>query len=162
MINSLLEDEMIETTEKLKIKFRDATIKDLKEIQKIERLCFKYPYPTYYMRALLETLADTAIVAEIENEIIGYIFARVEIGNIGHIISIAVHPQWRKRGIGTALMLEAMSKLKSLGCSLVYLEVRISNYSAIKLYKKLGFRIVKRLKRYYRDGEDAYKMERKI
>ncbi|RLF92812.1 hypothetical protein DRN52_07420, partial [Thermococci archaeon] len=69
MINSLLEDEMIETTEKLKIKFRDATIKDLKEIQKIERLCFKYPYPTYYMRALLETLADTAIVAEIENEI---------------------------------------------------------------------------------------------
>ncbi len=146
------------------IKVRDATINDLEEIQRIERLSFKYPYPTYYMKALLEGLADFFLVAEIKPKggIIGYVVARIERNSMGHIISIAVDPSWRNRGIGSLLMKEAIKKLKDVGCSIVFLEVRVSNAPAISLYKKLGFKITERIVGYYRDGEDAFIMVKDI
>lgn len=143
----------------INVKFRKTRVKDLEQIQRIEQLSFKNPYPPYYMKALIESLSDISIVAEIGSKIIGYIFARVEFGRIGHIITIAVDPSYRRRGIGEKLMKEALSALRKLGCSSVYLEVRVSNNPAINLYKKLGFKIRSRVKRYYRDGEDAFIMD---
>jgi len=148
--------------EKVILSIRDATSEDLREIQKIERKSFKDPYPSFYMRALLEGLADIFLVAEIEDKIIGYVIARVEFGYVGHIISIAVDPEWRRRGVGTLLMIKVMERLKRYGCESVYLEVRTSNEPAIRMYEKLGFRIEKTLLRYYRDGEDAFVMSRQL
>jgi ribosomal-protein-alanine N-acetyltransferase len=48
------------------------------------------------------------------------------------------------------------------GAEAVYLEVRVSNKEAISLYKKLGFEEVRIVKEYYRDGEDAYVMVKKL
>ncbi len=144
------------------IKLRRATINDLPAIQRIERLSFRDPYPPYYTKALLESLADISLIAEINEKIVGYIFSRIEYGDTGHIISIAVDPRWRRRGIGKALMLEAMKLLKNAGCESVYLEVRVSNHIAINLYRNLGFKIIKRIPRYYRDGEDAFLMQRSL
>lgn len=105
-----------------------------------------------------------------KGEIVGYIMCRVEFGfsNIkrgfakkGHIISIAVIPEARRKGIGTSLMVNAMKALKEYyKVDEYYLEVRVSNYPAINLYKKLGFKPVRILKGYYVDGEDAYLMAR--
>jgi ribosomal-protein-alanine N-acetyltransferase len=70
-----------------------------------------------------------------------------------------VLPEHRRRGLGRALMLEAMRALKNdYGCDEIYLEVRVSNYPAINLYKSLGLKIVDTIKHYYLDGEDAYVM----
>jgi ribosomal-protein-alanine N-acetyltransferase len=55
-------------------------------------------------------------------------------------------------------MLEAINGLASRKCDEIYLEVRVSNDLAIKMYQKLGFYIKSRLHAYYRDGEDAYLM----
>ncbi|RLE67442.1 MAG: hypothetical protein DRJ43_07425 [Thermoprotei archaeon] len=74
------------------------------------------------------------------------------------MISIAVHPEWRRRGVGKRLMLQLLEKMRRMGVRWVRLEVRVSNEAAINLYRRLGFSIEGVLKGYYRDGEDAYLM----
>ena len=64
----------------------------------------------------------------------------------------------RGKKVGTMLMEEAINGLVSRRTEEVYLEVRVSNSSAIKMYEKLNFKVRSRLKSYYRDGEDAYLM----
>ena len=105
-----------------------------------------------------------------DGEVVGYVMTRIEWGlgfiermltKRAHIISIAVLEGYRRRGIGRALMVEAMSASKYVyKAREMYLEVRISNIPAISLYEKLGFKKVKVIPFYYRDGEDAYVMAR--
>lgn len=146
----------------INIKLRKARIEDLDLIQRIENLSFKNPYPPYYTKALLESLSDVSLVSEVEGKIVGYIFARVEYKSVGHIITIAVDPRYRRMGIGEKLMRAALSILRKFSCISVYLEVRVSNKPAINLYKKLGFTIKRRLSKYYRDGEDAFLMVKSL
>lgn len=78
------------------------------------------------------------------------------LGDDAHIISIAVHPGWRKRGLAEWLMLELTALAWSQGATEVTLEMRASNVAADALYHKLGFQEIGRRKRYYRDNnEDA-------
>jgi len=147
-------------TEK-EIRFRRAKFDDLPIIQQIERLSFSTPYSTFYMRSLLNN-ADIYYVAEYEGKIVGYIIARKENNKLGHIISIAVHPDYRRIGLGTVLMKKAEDSLRNLGCYRVYLEVRVSNKPAIQLYKKLGYIIVRTIPSYYSDGEDAFLMVKSL
>jgi len=74
----------------------------------------------------------------------------------GHITTIAVHRDYRGRGIGELLLLGLIDQAYDLGASQLTLEVRVSNTVAQKLYVKYGFRILGDRKRYYTDnGEDA-------
>lgn len=107
------------------------------------------------------------LVAEMDGKIVGYAMCRLEYGisslkfgfsHKGHVISVAVIPEYRKQGIGRALMNEAMAAMNGYGSSEYYLEVRVSNLPAVAMYQKLGYRIAKRLRGYYMDGEDAYLM----
>lgn len=77
-------------------------------------------------------------------------------GDDAHIIAIAVHPGWRKRGLAEWLMLELAALAWQQGATVVTLEMRASNIAARALYRKLGFQEVGRRKHYYRDNnEDA-------
>ena len=77
----------------------------------------------------------------------------------GHITSVGVRQLHRGQGIGELLVIGAVEASKLLNCRAVTLEVRVSNEIAQNLYKKYGFKIVGRRKRYYSDnGEDAYIM----
>jgi ribosomal-protein-alanine N-acetyltransferase len=76
-----------------------------------------------------------------------------------HIATIAVHPQWRGRGLGELLLLSMLDRGAELGASRATLEVRVSNSTAQGLYQKYAFAVVSRRKRYYADNnEDAYIM----
>lgn len=76
-----------------------------------------------------------------------------------HIYTIAVHPQWRGRGLGELLLLTLMERGMKLGADRATLEVRVSNRIAQELYSKYGFEIVSQRKGYYSDSnEDAYIM----
>ena len=73
--------------------------------------------------------------------------------------NIAVMEKYRRKGIGNELITQAMSRGRKLyDCNEGYLEVRVSNESAIGLYSKLEFSKVKRNYGYYLDGEDAWVM----
>lgn len=121
---------------------------------------------------LYERFPETFIVAEVYGEVAGYIMCRIETGlpdfglfgiaKRGHVISIAVLPQYQRKGIGQALMQDAMQRMRTYKAKECYLEVRASNTPAINLYKKLGFETSRTVHGYYADGEDAAVMTRKL
>jgi ribosomal-protein-alanine N-acetyltransferase len=76
----------------------------------------------------------------------------------GHVVSVAVLDEYRKKGIGKVLVEESINGVKIKKCDEFYLEVRCSNTDAVRLYERLGFVIRQQLNAYYRDGEDAYLM----
>jgi len=76
----------------------------------------------------------------------------------GHVVSIAVLEEFRKKGIGRVLVEESINGILLKKCDEFYLEVRCSNTEAVRLYEKLEFVIKQQLNVYYRDGEDAFLM----
>jgi ribosomal-protein-alanine N-acetyltransferase len=125
-------------------------------------------YSDYFFQSLLRELPEAFIVAEFHDNVIGYIMCKIEFGfsnfrklgfvKKGHVVSVAVLDQHRGKGVGKALMLEGINGVVSRKSDEIYLEVRISNIQAIRMYQDLGFQIKSRLRSYYRDGEDAYLM----
>jgi ribosomal-protein-alanine N-acetyltransferase len=93
-----------------------------------------------------------------ESQVIGYVGFRLWSAEV-HISTIAVHPDWRGRGLGELLLLTALEQALELEASMVSLEVRASNRVAQNLYRKYGFRFVRVHRGYYRNGEDAWLME---
>ncbi len=141
-----------------KVILRYVRISDLNEIYEIERLSFKYPYPYSLLYTLARTYQDTFIVAEHNGRVVGYVIASLREHGIGHILNIAVHPDYRRKGLGLILMNTIMNILKDKGARIFRLEVAVSNIPAKNLYEKLGFRVQCRIKDYYEDGEDCYVM----
>jgi ribosomal-protein-alanine N-acetyltransferase len=145
---------------------------DLDRVMHINRTCLPENYATYFFLDLHERFPETFIVAEENNQIVGYIMCRIETGlpdfrsfgipKKGHVISIAVMPETQRKGVATALMEEAMAKMKGYKATECYLEVRVSNEPAVNLYKKLGFKTSRVVRGYYADGEDAYIMTYKL
>jgi ribosomal-protein-alanine N-acetyltransferase len=80
----------------------------------------------------------------------------------GHIVSVAILPEYRRKGLGHAILAEALKGMREYNVKEGYLEVRVSNQPAIDLYTKLGFSISKTSRHYYKDGEDAYIMVKEI
>jgi ribosomal-protein-alanine N-acetyltransferase len=78
------------------------------------------------------------------------------IGDEVHISTIAVHPDWRGRGLGELLLLNLLHVAAQKPATMVTLEVRTSNIGAQRMYEKYQFDHVGRRRRYYKDtGEDA-------
>ena len=147
---------------------RRCELSDIIPVMEINLKTLPEHYSDYFYESLLEELPEAFIVAEVSNKIVGYIMCKLEHGfsnfkklgfvKKGHVVSIAVIDEYRGKGFGSALVDEAIRGVKTIRCSELYLEVRCSNNDAVRLYEKLGFSIIHRLKAYYRDGEDAYVM----
>lgn len=137
---------------------REVRYEDIPAIYEIERLCFKDPYELPLLQMYYAISRSLFLVAEREGRVVGYAIGLAKKWGEGHVISIAVHPEWRRRGVGKRLMLQLLEKMRRMGVRWVRLEVRVSNEAAINLYRRLGFSIEGVLKGYYRDGEDAYLM----
>ncbi|RZN57336.1 MAG: ribosomal-protein-alanine N-acetyltransferase [Candidatus Methanomethylicota archaeon] len=139
------------------IKIRKANINDLKEIYRIEKESFPDPYPYGLLKAFLFH-PGVYLVAIVEEKIIGYCIGIIRNEDIGHIISIAVDKNYRRRGIGTILLRNTINELMKLGARKIRIEVRESNIAAIKLYEKIGFREKEKIYGYYSDDETAIVM----
>lgn len=155
------------TSEGLNI--RVFKLDDLERVMYINSKALPENYSSYFYRDLYTKYPETFLVAELEGEIQGYIMCRVERGwskkgrlspaRLCHIVSIAVMEEYRRRGIGSELIIQAMARGRRVyDCDEGYLEVRVSNEPAITLYSKLNFSKVKRNYGYYLDGEDAWVM----
>ena len=142
---------------------------DLERVMHINAKCLPENYSSYFYRDLYTKYPETFLVAEEDGAIQGYIMCRIERGwskkgklspaRLCHVVSIAVMEKYRRKGIGNELITQAMSRGRKLyDCNEGYLEVRVSNESAIGLYSKLEFSKVKRNYGYYLDGEDAWVM----
>ena len=145
---------------------------DLQSIMQINRICLPENYTDMFFMDLHQRFPETFIVVEDNGAILGYVMARVEVGlgnfslggliRKGHVVSIAVLPQGRRKGIATALMKAAMEGMGYYKAKQIYLEVRVTNAAGIDLYKKLGLEVTRTINGYYSDGEDAYVMSKKL
>ena len=145
---------------------------DLEQVTNINRRCLPENYSTLFFMGLYERFPAAFIVAEEKGEVVGYIMCRIErrisdfrligVARKGHIISIAVLPEHQRQGIGYSLMREVMKAMPLYKAEECVLEVRRSNTPAVNLYKKMGFKVMRTLYGYYADGEDAYRMARKL
>ena len=141
---------------------------DLIPVMEINMKTLPEHYSDYFYESLLAELPESFLVAEVNRRLVGYIMCKIEYGfsnfkklgfvKKGHVVSVAVLEEQRKKGIGRALIEEAIAGTKIKKADELYLEVRCSNNEAVKLYEKIGFIIKQRIKSYYRDGEDAYLM----
>jgi ribosomal-protein-alanine N-acetyltransferase len=151
-----------------KLQFRLFREEDLTEVVDINRKCLPENYPPFFFLDLHMSFPKTFLVAEVENKIAGYVMCRIESGlsdfhpgrivQKGHVVSIAVLPEYRRKGIGRSLMVASLNGMLDYKATESFLEVRVSNYPAISLYKELGFIIARKISKYYHDGEDAYVM----
>ncbi len=138
---------------------------DLECIHEIECASYVYPWSMAAFRAELTSPTSHFILAvprggEGENGLImGYAGFR-HIADEMHVINVAVHPQFRRRGVGRALLRWVLKAARNLRCSRVNLEVRRSNLMAQQLYRGEGFTAVGLRRRYYQGGEDAILMSR--
>jgi ribosomal-protein-alanine N-acetyltransferase len=131
---------------------RIFTPSDMDRLLEIEAQAFpKSPYSRQIFMSLFRSNPTTFLVYG-EEEILGYLIYTTE----GHIISIAVDPRYRRKGIGTQLVGEA---LRNATGEFIWVEVRESNTGAQAFYEKLGFRKKGIIPRYYWT-EDAYIMVR--
>lgn len=137
-------------------RLRDMTVDDLAEVHEVERLSFPTPWSTNaFLRELTENIYADYIVAAVKGRVIGYAGMWVVIDE-AHVTNIAVHPEYRGRGIGEQLLSELFVRAKARGARRMTLEVRPSNAVARHLYEKHGFVARGLRKGYYSDtGEDA-------
>lgn len=141
------------------INIKQASVEDLDQIYELEVLCFKDPYPKRLLLLLLSLYPELFLIVELDHKIAGYVSGVVRRDGYGHIVSICVHPSYRKKGLGTLLMKAIENVFKeSFSLCKYLLEVRVSNTSAISFYQKLGYNVVKTIPKYYLNGEDAYLM----
>ena len=136
------------------MKVRLAKLSDLDAVFAVEKACFKDAYSKELLLALMILHHDSFFVAELDGGVVGYAVGALMRGR-GHVISLAVHPSCRRRGLGRALMKALEDALAAKGAAELELEVREDNVEASALYDKLGFKKVGRISRYYSDGSDA-------
>ncbi len=154
-------------------RIREVRAEDIDRVIEINRKVLPENYPRiFFLQHYSEFRPIFLVATDPRGDVVGYVMCRIETGysffergkpvRKGHVISIGVLPEHRRKGVGYSLMLEAIKRMKMLyGVDEIYLEVRVSNYPAISLYRKLGFRVVDVIKGYYLDGEDAYLMARR-
>jgi ribosomal-protein-alanine N-acetyltransferase len=151
---------------------RKFAVNDLQSVMRINRICLPENYTEFFFIDLYHRFPETFIVAEENGEVVGYIMCRIEVGlsnfgfsgliKKGHIVSVAVLPPYRRKGVGTALITKAMNGMRLHNAKQCFLEVRMTNTEAVSLYKKLGFDVTRTIHGYYADGEDAYVMSREL
>ncbi len=139
---------------------------DLLEVVEIEETSglSRWGWAAYYAELQgvnrdLMLIARVAPAPKIEHQrIAGYIVARESAGEL-HINNVAVRDQYRRRGIGNALLSRIVNTAKGLKVKMAFLEVRSSNRAAQALYEKNGFKAIARRPNYYTDPqEDAVVM----
>ncbi len=125
------------------------------QIAALEKICFSEPWSENSIASELSNPLSLWLVAEIDGTLAGYIGSQSVLGE-SDVMNVAVSPDYRRQGIGEALVLALVEELKKLGNHCLSLEVRLSNAPARSLYEKLGFAEVGRRPNYYRNPkEDA-------
>jgi ribosomal-protein-alanine N-acetyltransferase len=147
-----------EMTEAERLIVESASWRDLSAVHQLSRLCFgRDAWPWLDLLAALTAPGTIRRIVRDEGEVVGYVLGDRRGGGMGWISSIAVHPDYRRRGLASRLLREVEARLAT---ERIRLTLRRSNQAALALYYKHGYREADVWPRYYRDGEDGLVMER--
>jgi ribosomal-protein-alanine acetyltransferase len=128
---------------------------DAPALARIASASFPDPWPELLFRTQLRRSQTRAWVARHTREgVVGYVLGHRVLDEV-QLLSLAVDPSWRRRGIGRGLLDSYLATLRAEGVREITLEVRASNGPAHELYRDLGFEVQGERPRYYPGGESA-------
>jgi len=138
---------------------RRMTLDDIEQVVSIDRASFSLPWPERSFRyEITDNPAARCWVAESLGRVVGTLVLWLVLGE-AHVATIATHPDFRRQGVGRALLIHALQSAAADGAKRAYLEVRASNLVAQEMYRRFGFVETARRPRYYKDnGEEAVLM----
>ena len=133
----------------------------LVQVVAMEKRSFVDPWsPDALEQELASDSLRLPLVAEAGGKVVGYLMAWKIVDQL-HILNIAADPDYRRRGVGTALLRTASDRAAEMGLGEITLEVRESNNEALAFYRRHGFVATGLRRSYYADnGEDAIIMTR--
>lgn len=138
------------------MKIIQMTADHVLQVARLEKLCFQDPWSEKSIASELSNKLALWLVVVEEETVVGYIGSQTVMDE-SDMMNVAVHPEFRRRGIAEALVNALCAALKEQGSVSLTLEVRASNEPAKALYEKLGFEQVGKRPNYYRNPkEDAY------
>jgi len=137
------------------MKYTQMEAAHVAQVAELEKTCFADPWSEKSIASELDHTWSLWLVALDDNNVVGYIGSQTAVDETD-VMNVAVHPDYRRRGIAERLIGILVAELKDRGSRALMLEVRSSNAPAIALYEKLGFSQVGCRKNYYRNPkEDA-------
>jgi ribosomal-protein-alanine N-acetyltransferase len=148
----------------LHVKIREMEPGDLDEVMAIEEVSFPTPWPRrLFEEEIVREFSDALVAAPAEGEgVLGYSVCWIVAGE-SHLLNIAVRPDARGRGVGSALLGECMLRSARAGAGRIHLEVRAGNTPAIRMYEREGFTPLGIRRGYYAEtGEDAVLLCREL
>ena len=136
-----------------------ATWRDLNPLRELERICFPLDaWPLWDLIGVLTLPNVVRLKALVDGKFAGFVAGDVrQSEKLAWIATIGVFPEFRGRGIGTALLLGAEERVSM---PRVRLCVRVTNQTAIHLYEHKGYKNISTWPSYYGNGEDALVMEK--
>ena len=145
----------------LRYEIRPLTISRLDECWKLDQRCFvdgeAYSRETFeYLLTAPESVAYRA--ETLGGAMVGFVIGLIEPDHTGHITTVGVAPDHRRRHLAKRLMTEVEKGFRQRNVRLVRLEVRSLNIAAQKLYQSLGYAVTQRLPKYYSNGGDGLLM----
>jgi ribosomal-protein-alanine N-acetyltransferase len=137
---------------------------DFPQLLELDQVCFPegISYDRLELSHFISRPNALTVIAEEEGKLAGFILVNRARDKAGHVITIDVHPQHRRHGLGTQLMEEAEKQLKADAAPGIYLEVAVDNKPAIHFYKRHGYSVIKTIPRYYLNSIDALLMTKKL
>ena len=144
---------------------RPLTISQLDECWRLDQRCFvdgeAYSRDTFeYLLTSTESVAYRAVTPD--GLMVGFIVGLVEPQNTGHITTLGVAPEHRRRGIAEQMLIKVEENFRRRHVRTIRLEVRSVNSGAQNLYRNLGYTVTQRLPRYYSNGGDGLLMIKSI
>jgi len=145
---------------------RYANHGDLEHLLELERRCFRGAYSTHRFEArqfeyYLANKAARLLVATPDGQARAYILGLLGNRSRQHharILSLAVDPSWRRRGLGLSLSREVVAACQTAGRHIISLEVFAGNRGALSLFESMGFKRMRRLHDYYGEGADGIRL----
>ncbi len=140
---------------------RSAGIEELPEVQEIEVACFHEDrYPPEVLAEMLAEEGFETVLAE-DEELLGSATVNFRKGMVAaQLVSIAVLPRHRGKGVARALLAEMERRVKRRGAKKIVLQVNVLNVAAINLYLHQGYVLQGMIGSYYGPGRDAYFMDK--
>jgi len=143
----------------MSLTIRRMTVEDVPAAHELDVSSFSLPWPERSLRfEVTDNLAARCWAAELDDLLVGMLVLWMIVDE-AHIATVATHPDHRRQGIASQLLLEALRSAHTEGARSALLEVRAGNQAAQEMYRKFGFEVVGRRERYYKDNyEDAVLM----
>jgi ribosomal-protein-alanine N-acetyltransferase len=145
--------------EQVRVHIRWMIRRDMPEVLQTEQQSFEFAWTEEDFLRCLRQRNCIGMVAEHGEKVVGFMIYELHKAKL-HILNFAVHPAWRRQGVGAQMVAKLISKLSSHRRTRITLEVRETNLPAQLFFSRQNFKAVKVLRGYYEDsGEDAFLMQ---